>query len=93
MSDGGATSQEKHGGSIVPGAAVAAIGLMALAVAAVEFYVFSDVVKPGAGSGDVADGPFGMTTGTSAYVAGYAAAGVILFAVGMWKIYRTRRGR
>jgi hypothetical protein len=93
MSDDRAASEEKHGASLAPGAAVAALGLLALAIAAIEFYVFSDVVEPGAGSGDVGGGAFGMTTGTSAYVAGYAAAGVILFALGIWKIYRTRRGR
>lgn len=93
MSDDRAALEEKHGGSLFSGAAVAALGLLALAIAATEFYVFSDVVEPEAGSGDVGDGPFGMTTGTSAYVAGYAAAGVILFALGMWKIYRARRRR
>jgi len=34
---------------------------------------------------------FGMTAGTTVYVAGYATAGVILLAVGVSKMCRARR--
>lgn len=60
--------------SLAPGVAAIAIGLLALAIAAVECMV----------SADTADIGFG----TMAYVASYATAGIILIAIGVWKIYR-----
>jgi hypothetical protein len=75
-----------HDRSVIPGAVVMALGLLVLAVAAVEYFVFSDI----AGSTDGGNDLFGLSFGTTAYLAGYTAAGVILIAVGIWKIYRAR---
>jgi len=79
--------ERKRSRSVVSGTIVAALGLLALAIAAVEYYVFTIVVVPG----NAENGLFGMTAGTTVYVAGYAAAGVILFAVGVSKMRRARR--
>lgn len=68
-----------------------ALGLLALAVAAIELYLFAGLVEAGAGMEDGTGGPFGLSTGTSAYVAGYAVAGVILITLGVRKIRRARR--
>ena len=67
--------KEKRGRNLGPGLAVIAIGLLALAVAAVEGLVFTDIADLG--------------FGTMAYIASYAAAGVVLIAVGVWKISRS----
>lgn len=84
MTDDRAGPEARRGAGIVSGAAVAALGLVALAVAAVEYHVFADT---GGGGG----GLFGMSAGTSAYIVGYGGAGFILFALGMWKIRRALR--
>lgn len=91
MTGDGPVRKEKHGGSVVSGAAVAALGLLVSGIAAVEYYVSADIVAPGMGPADGGNRLLGMTFGTSAYIAGYAASGVILFALGVWKIYRARR--
>ena len=75
-----------HDRSVIPGAAVMALGLLVLAVAAAEYFVFADI----AGPTDGGNGLFGLSFGTTAYLAGYTGAGVILIAVGIWKIYRAR---
>ena len=67
--------KEKQGRNLGPGLAAVAIGLLALAVAAVEGLVFTDIADLG--------------IGTMAYVTSYAAAGVVLIAVGVWKIFRS----
>ena len=79
------------GASVVSGMVLSALGLLALAVAAIELYVSAGIVEPGAGSEEGVGGAFGLSTGTSAYVAGYTAAGVILVALGVWKMWRARR--
>ena len=70
--------------SIVPGVSAVALGLAALVIAGVELFVFSRI------AGSASDGfqAFGSELGTTAYVAGYAAAGITLIAVGIWKIFR-----
>ena len=78
----------KRDRSTTSGMIIAALGILALAIAAVEYYVFAHIAVPG----NAENGLFGMTAGTTAYVTGYAAAGVILFAVGMSKVLRARRG-
>lgn len=80
----------KHSREIVTGVAASLLGLLVISVAAVEYYVFADVLDSGVGSDRTV--LFGMTAGTSAYVLGYALAGVVLLALGAWKIHRARRG-
>ena len=75
MTSDGVVVKEKGGRSPGPGLAAVAIGLLALAVAAVEGFVFTDIADLG--------------FGTMAYIASYAAAGVVLIAVGVWKIFRS----
>ena len=75
-----------HDRGIIPGAAAMALGLAVLVVAAAEYFVFADIAGPADGGNDL----FGLSFGTIAYLAGYTGAGVILIAVGMWKIYRAR---
>ena len=87
MTDDRFVLKRKRRRSITSGLFVAALGLLALSIAAVEYYVFAHIAVPGT----AANGLFGMTVGTTAYVTGYAAAGVILFAVGVLKICRARR--
>ncbi len=72
--------------SIIPGAAVVALGLLVLAVALVEYLVFADI----AGSRDAGKDLFGLSFATIAYLASYTAAGVVLIAVGIRRIYRAR---
>ena len=73
--------------SVIPGVAAVVIGLLALAIAAVEGYVFADIAIPEDSAGTV----FGLSFGTTAYIMGYAAAGIILLTLGMWKIFRVLR--
>ena len=80
--------KSNHDRSVIPGAAAMALGLMALAIAAVEYFVFAGIAAPTYGENDM----FVLSFGTMAYVAGYTAAGVILIALGVWKIYCARRG-
>lgn len=76
--------------AIVTGVAAMALGMVAVSIAAVEFYVSADVM--GLSTADDRIVLFGMTTGTGAYVLGYATAGAILVAIGAWTIHRARRG-
>ena len=65
------------------------IGLLAIAIAAVEYVLFADITK----SIGIGEELFGMSRGTAAYVLSYAGAGLILVALGLVKIHRARRGR
>ena len=87
MKDDRVAPTKKHSRSIVSGVLVAALGLLVLAIAATEYYMFADIAVPG----DAVNGLLGMTAGTTAYVAGYTAAGLILFAIGVSKVCRARR--
>ncbi len=80
----------QRGRIMVAGVVTAVLGLLVIAVAAIEFYVFADVLAPKAADDRFV--LFGMTVGTGAYVLGYAGAGAILLVIGAWKIYRARRG-
>lgn len=84
VTNGCVVLKRREGRSIVPGVFAVALGLVALAIAAVEFFVFSDIAAPGPGGNQGS----GFSFGTTAYVAGYAAAGIILIALGIWKIVR-----
>lgn len=84
MTNGYTILKSRKGRSIIPGVSAVALGLVALAIAAVELFVFSRIAGPAAGGYQ----EFGTELGTTAYVAGYAAAGIILIAVGIWKIFR-----
>lgn len=75
---------------LVTGIAAAAFGVLAVAIAALEYYVSVEMIGPRAQG--AAAGVFGMTPGTEAYVLCYLAAGAILMALGVWKICRSRRG-
>ncbi len=87
LTDDRVALKANHDRSVVPGAALMALGLLALAIAAVECFVFAGIAAPTDGG----NGLFGLSFGTTAYVAGYTAAGAILIGVGIWKIYRARR--
>ena len=78
-----------HDRSVIPGTVAMALGLLALTIAAVQYFVFADIAGPTDGGNDI----FGLSFGTTAYVASYTAVGVILIAVGLWKIYRARSAR
>ncbi len=87
LMDDRAALKEHHDRSVIPGAAVMVLGGLALAIAAVEYSVFASIAEPADGGINV----FGISFGTTAYVAGYTTAGVILIALGIWKIYAARR--
>lgn len=70
--------------SVVPGALATALGVMVMAIAAVEYFVFIRISAPAT----VADSVFGLSFGTTAYLASYVGAGAILITLGIWKIYR-----
>jgi hypothetical protein len=70
--------------SVLPGLVVIILGLLALAIAAVEYLVNAGI----ANSAGHDDGWLGLSFGTAAYIAGYAGAGVVLVVLGIWKIYR-----
>jgi len=72
--------------SVLPGLVVIILGLLVLAVAAVEYLVNTGI----ANSAGHDDGFLGLSFGTAAYIAGYAGAGVILVVLGVWKIYQVR---
>ena len=77
----------KHrNGSVIPGMAVMALGGLALGIAAVEYSVFSGIAEPADGGINL----FGLSFGTTAYLAGYATAGVILIVLGICKIHSAR---
>ncbi len=86
--DDGAAMKANYERSVVPGAVVMVLGSVALAIAAVDYFVFAAIAEPTDGGSNL----FGLSFGTTAYVAGYMAAGVILIAVGIWKVYRARSG-
>ena len=71
--------------TVVDGIALAALGILAVSVAAVELYISGEATGAGA------ERPFQMTFGTAAYVLGYLVAGVILLALGARRIYRGAR--
>jgi hypothetical protein len=75
----------REGRSILPGVSAVALGLLALAIAVVELFVSLRIDAPAGGGNQGA----GLGLGTTAYVAGYAGAGIILIAVGIWKIFRS----
>ncbi len=79
--------KEHHDRSVIPGVAAMALGGLALAIAAVEYFVFAGIADPA----DSGINVFGLSFGTTAYVAGYTTAGVILMVLGIWKIYAARR--
>ena len=58
--------------------------IMVMAIAAVEYFVFIRISAPAT----VADSVFGLSFGTTAYLASYVGAGAILITLGIWKIYR-----
>jgi hypothetical protein len=70
--------------SVLPGLVVIILGLLALAIAAVEYLINAGI----ANSAGHDDGWLGLSFGTAAYIAGYAGAGVVLVVLGIWKIYR-----
>ena len=84
VTDDRVVMKANHDRSVIPGAVVVALGLIVLAVAAVEYFVFADIAAPADGG----NGLFGLSFGTTAYLAGYTGAGVILIAAGIWKIRR-----
>ena len=62
------------------------LGGLALGIAAVEYSVFAGIAEPADGGIRM----FGLSFGTAAYLAGYATAGAILIALGIWKIRSAR---
>ena len=72
--------------SVLPGIVVIVLGLLALAIAAVEYLVSAGI----ANSAVEGNGFFGLSFGTAAYIAGYAGAGVVLVVLGIWKIHQAR---
>ncbi len=70
--------------SVLPGLVVIILGLLALAIAAVEYLINAGI----ANSAGHDDGWLGLSFGTAAYIAGYAGAGVVLVVLGIWKVYR-----
>jgi hypothetical protein len=64
-----------------------ALGCLALAIAGVEYFVFVEFAAHTAGERNV----LGLSFGTTAYLGGYAGAGVVLIALGIWKIFRAGR--
>jgi hypothetical protein len=74
---------------MLPGIVAVTIGVLALAIATVEYLLFADITKS-LGTGEEL---FGMSRGTAAYVLSYAGAGLVLIALGLLKIHRARRGR
>jgi len=84
LTDGRIDLKARQDRSIVPGVSALSLGLVALAIAAVECFVFADINASAGGGSQV----FGLGFGTTAYVAGYAGAGIILIAIGVWKIFR-----
>ena len=79
-----AAMKANHDRSVVPGAVAMVLGLAALAIAAVDYFVFAAIAEPTDGGSNL----FGLSFGTMAYVVGYTAAGLVLIAVGIWKIHR-----
>ena len=75
--------------SVLPGIAAMVIGLLALGIATVEYALFADITRSIGGGKEV----FGMSPGTAAYVMCYAGAGIVLIALGLVRVLRTRRGR
>lgn len=84
MTDGRSALKARQVGSIVPGVSALALGFVALAIAAVEYFVNADMAASPGGTNQ----GFETSFGTTAYVAGYAVAGITLVAVGIWKIIR-----
>lgn len=78
------TSKKQRSRSLVKGIAAVALGLLALAIAAVEYFVFADISTPSR-DGVISQG---LSFGTMAYLAGYAGAGVILVAIGIQRLLR-----
>jgi hypothetical protein len=78
------TSKKQRSRGLVKGVAALALGLLALSIAAVEYFVFADI------STQSRDGVIsqGLSFGTMAYLAGYAGAGVILIAIGIQRLLR-----
>ena len=72
--------------SVLPGLVVIILGLLALAIGAVEYLVSAGI----ANSAGHDDAFLGLSFGTAAYIAGYAGVGVVLVVLGIWKIYRVR---
>ncbi len=87
LMDGRAALKEHRNRSVIPGVAVITLGGLALGIAAVEYSVFAGMAEPADGGIKL----FGLSFGTRAYLAGYAAAGVILIVLGIWKIHAARR--
>ena len=73
--------------NIITGSVTIALGCLALAIASAEYFVFVDMASPAAGGKNA----LGLSPGTTAYLGGYAGAGVVLICVGLWKIFRARR--
>jgi hypothetical protein len=86
LMDDHAELKKRRDGSIVPGVAVMVLGGLALGIAAVEYSVFAGIAEPADGGIRM----FGLSLGTAAYLAGYATAGAILIALGIWKIRSAR---
>jgi len=75
------------GNSIVTGVVAIAIGGLALTIAGFEYFVFVDMSASVPGGKNA----LGLSTGTTAYLGGYAGAGVVLICLGLWKVFRPRR--
>jgi len=86
LMDDRAALKEHRNRSVIPGAAVMALGGLALVIAAVEYSVHVGIAEPADGGINM----FGLSFGTTAYVAGYTTAGVILIVLGIWRIYAAR---
>lgn len=84
LTDGRIELKASEDRSIVPGLVAVVLGLLALAIAAVEYFVFSEITAS-TGGGNQA---LGFSFGTMAYFAGYVGAGIILIAIGILKIRR-----
>jgi len=81
------SSAKKPGNGVVTGVVAIAIGGLALAIAGVEYFVFVDMAASAPG----AKNALGLSGGTTAYLGGYAGAGVVLICLGVWKVFRARR--
>ena len=81
------SSAKSPGNNIVMGAVAIAIGGLALTIAGVEYFVFVDMAASAHGGKNA----LGLSAGTTAYLGGYAGAGVVLICLGLWKIFRARR--
>jgi len=75
------------GKSVIVGGVTIALGCLALAIAGVEYFVFVDMAAPAAGGKN----SLGLSFGTTAYLGGYAGAGVVLICLGLLKVFRQRR--